>query len=61
MEKNVLQEILKETSSNEIAIQFDLGIKEVDEIRRQIMRKVGVRTMIGLTKYVMQHQNELLK
>ena len=61
MEKKVLQEIIKEKSSNEIAIQFNLGILEIDEIRKQIMRKAGVRTMVGLTKYVMQHQNDILK
>ena len=61
MEKKVLRAMMNEHSANEIAIQLNLGIVEVDEIRKQIMRKAGVRSMVGLTKYVMQHADQILK
>ena len=61
LEQKVLQEIMQEKSANEIAIKYDLGILQVDQIRKQIMQKIGVRTMVGLTKYVMQNDDRLLK
>ena len=61
IEKKVLLEFIDEKSSNEIALKYNLGIMEVDQIRKRIMQKTGVRTLVGLTKYVMQNENQLLK
>ena len=56
IEQKILSEIVNEYSSNDIAKKYNLSIMEVDKIRKDIMRKTGVSTMVGLLKYAMTNQ-----
>ena len=50
IEKLILQEMLDEKSSNDIAIELDISIKEIDNIRKSIYAKLEVKNGIGLLK-----------
>jgi len=49
-EKLILQEILDEKSSNDIAIDLGISITEIDVIRKSIYKKLDAKNGIGLLK-----------
>lgn len=53
-EREVLQLISEGKSTKVIAIQLDVSIKTVETHRRQMMEKLGIRTVAGLTKYAIR-------
>jgi DNA-binding NarL/FixJ family response regulator len=50
-ELQVLRLIADGASTKEIAAQFGLSVKTVETHRKQIMDKLGIRNIAGLTKY----------
>jgi DNA-binding NarL/FixJ family response regulator len=50
-ELQVLQLIANGVTTKEIAARFQLSVKTVETHRKQIMDKLGIRTVAGLTKY----------
>jgi DNA-binding NarL/FixJ family response regulator len=50
-ELQVLQLIANGVTTKEIAAQYQLSVKTVETHRKQIMDKLGIRTVAGLTKY----------
>ena len=57
IERKVLQEIMEEKSANDIALLYNMTLVEVDEIRKNIMRKAGVRSWVGLAKFGLNEFN----
>lgn len=53
-EKEVLIHISNEKSSQEIAILLSLSIYTVETHRKNLIRKIGTKNMIGLVKYAIQ-------
>lgn len=53
-EREVLREIAKGHFSKEIADRFDLTVFAVENIRRRIMQKTGLRSIAELTLYAYQ-------
>lgn len=54
-EREVLQLIAEGKTSKEIAAMLDLSTKTVDAHRQQIMDKLGIHTIAGLTRYAVRH------
>jgi DNA-binding NarL/FixJ family response regulator len=54
-EREVLQLLAEGKSSKEIADQLFLSSRTVETYRAQIMDKLGIRTIAGLTKYAVRH------
>lgn len=53
-EREVLQLISEGKSTKLIATQLDVSIKTVETHRRQMMEKLGIRNIAGLTKYAIR-------
>ncbi len=53
-EREVLQLISEGKSTKHIATQLDVSIKTVETHRRQMMEKLGIRNVAGLTKYAIR-------
>jgi two-component system response regulator NreC len=53
-EREVLQLISEGKSTKHIATHLDVSIKTVETHRRQMMEKLGIRTIAGLTKYAIR-------
>jgi two-component system, NarL family, response regulator NreC len=53
-EREVLQLLAEGKSSKEIAAGLDIGVTTVETHRRQIMDKLGLRTIAELTKYAVK-------
>ncbi len=53
-EREVLQLLAEGRSSKEIAVALGIGVPTVDTYRRQIMRKLDLRTIAALTKYAIR-------
>jgi DNA-binding NarL/FixJ family response regulator len=53
-EKEVLIHISNEKNSQEIAVLLSLSIYTVETHRKNLMRKIGTKNMIGLVKYAIQ-------
>lgn len=53
-ERDVLQLLAEGKSSKEIAANLHIGVTTVETHRRQIMNKLGLRTIAGLTKYAIR-------
>ena len=53
-EREVLQLISEGKSTKLIATQLDVSIKTVETHRRQMMEKLGIRNVAGLTKYAIR-------
>jgi two-component system response regulator NreC len=49
-----LQLIAEGKSSKEIAAQLDISIKTTDARRQNIMRKLKIHSIAGLTKYAIR-------
>lgn len=54
LEKKVLELVMNEYSSNDIAATLGLSLMQVDKIRREIMRKSGSTSLVGLMKYAIR-------
>lgn len=50
-EIEVLKMVMAETPSAEIAKIFNISVRTVDTHRKNILRKLNVKTLIALTKY----------
>ena len=53
-EREVLKLVAEGKTSREIASQCDVSVKTVQAHRQNIMDKLGIRTVAGLTKYAIQ-------
>jgi DNA-binding NarL/FixJ family response regulator len=53
-EREVLQLLAEGRSSKEIGAQLDVAVSTVETHRRQIMDKLGLRTIAELTKYAIR-------
>lgn len=53
-EREVLQLLAEGLSSKQIASQLHVALTTVESHRRQVMDKLGVRTVAGLTKYAIR-------
>jgi len=51
----VLKSLLEERSSNTIARELEISLKEVDEIRQSIYKKLGAKNGIGLLKKAIEN------
>lgn len=51
MEKRILQMIWDEKSNKDIAEALYLTIRSVEKIRREIKKKIGVRSTVGMIRY----------
>ena len=54
-EQEVLNLLVMERTNQEIAEQLDCSVRTVDTHRRNIIKKLGVRNIVGLTKYALKH------
>ena len=54
-EKQVLKLIAEGRQTKEIADQLCISVKTVETHRRQIMEKVGITSVAGLTRYAIRH------
>jgi two-component system response regulator NreC len=54
-EREVLQHVADGKTSARIAEDLGVSIKTVETHRKQIMDKLGIRTIAGLTKYALRH------
>jgi len=54
-EIEIIQLIAKELSSREIANTFCISIPTVETHRRNVMQKLGVKSVVGVVKYAMRH------
>lgn len=53
-EREVLQLLAEGKSSKDMATQLDVAVPTVETHRRQIMDKLGLRTIAQLTKYAIR-------
>ncbi len=53
-ELDVLKHIFQEMSTQEIAEELHISINTVDTHRKNLMRKIGAKNMVGLVKYAIQ-------
>jgi len=50
-EREVLVQIAEGQSNKEIARRLDVGVRTVETHRERIMRRLGIHSVAGLTKY----------
>lgn len=55
-ERQVLQLLAEGNSSKEIAGRLDLSIKTIEAHRHQIMKRLRIHSIAGLTKYAVRHR-----
>ena len=55
-EKEILILIYHENNSQEIANILHLAVNTIETHRKNLMRKIGTKNMIGLVKYAVQHR-----
>ena len=55
-EMEVLQLIVKELTTEEIAENLHVSIATVESHRRNMFRKVGVQSVVGLLKEAIKHK-----
>ena len=53
-ETEVLQLIAQEKSNQQIAEQLNCGMRTVDTHKRNLMRKLEVKNVVGLVKYALK-------
>jgi two-component system response regulator NreC len=53
-EREVLQLLAEGKSTKQIALQFHVSDKTIESTRRNIMEKLGINTVAGLTKYAVR-------
>jgi two-component system NarL family response regulator len=57
-EWQVLRLVAMGHKSNQIAVMLDIACATVDVHRRNIMRKLNIKSVAELTRYVMSHENQ---
>ena len=55
-EEQVLKLLVQERTNQEIADELECSIRTVDTHKRNIIRKLGVRNVVGLIKYALKHK-----
>ena len=55
-EKDVLELIMKEHTTQEIADTLFISLKTVESHRRSLLTKLGVRNTAGLVRVAIEHQ-----
>ncbi|MGK2961172.1 MAG: response regulator [Gemmatimonadaceae bacterium] len=55
-ERQVISRIARGLTTKEIAAELEIGPRTVDTYRENIARKVGISTVAGLTRYVIEHR-----
>jgi DNA-binding NarL/FixJ family response regulator len=60
-EKNILRLIVEGKTSNQIALELNLGKRTVDSYRSNIIQKLDVRTVAELISYGLKHYEELFE
>lgn len=55
-EKLILKYLWAEKSNKEIADKLYLSVRSIEKIRQDLKEKVGVRSIIGLLKYALDHK-----
>lgn len=53
-EREVLQQLAEGKSTKQIAGQLELSVKTIETHRKQIMDKLGIHSLAGLTKYAVR-------
>ncbi len=53
-EKEIVQLIVNEFSSTQIAAQFELSVRTVETHRKNIYRKTHTQNLVGLMKYAIR-------
>jgi DNA-binding NarL/FixJ family response regulator len=53
-ERQVLQLIAEGNSTKEIAYKLHVSVKTIESHRQNIMTKLGIRTLAGLTKFAVR-------
>ena len=53
-EREVLQLLAEGRSTKQTALQLQLSVKTIETHRLQIMKKLGIHSIAGLTKYAIQ-------
>ncbi|NUM51807.1 MAG: helix-turn-helix transcriptional regulator [Flavobacteriales bacterium] len=54
-ETEIVKLIMQEKTSVEISNTLRLSIRTVDTHRKNILRKTGIKNLVGLTKYAIQN------
>src|SRR5262249_15910163 len=54
-EREVLQLLAEGKTNKEIGLALHISAKTIETHRAQIMDKLGIRTVAGLTKYAIRH------
>lgn len=54
-ETEIVKLIVQEKSSVEISNMLSLSVRTVDTHRKNILRKTGIRNLVGLTKFAIQN------
>lgn len=57
-EGEVLALIAQERTNQEMADELGCSLRTIDTHKRNLVRKLGVRNMVGLIKYAVQHYKE---
>ncbi len=55
-ERQVISRIARGLTTKEIAAELEISPRTVDTYRENIARKVGISTVAGLTRYVIEHR-----
>jgi DNA-binding NarL/FixJ family response regulator len=55
-EMEVLTLLVKEKTNQEIAKHLDCSVRTIDTHKRNIIKKLGVRNVVGLIKYALKHK-----
>jgi DNA-binding CsgD family transcriptional regulator len=54
-EVEIVRLIMEEKSSSDISNILQISARTVDTHRKNILRKTGIKTVVGLTKYAIQN------
>ncbi len=54
-EREVLLLVARGLTNKQAALQLGIGVRTVETHRDHLMRKLGIRTVAGLTRYVLDH------
>lgn len=55
-EKQILQLVIKENTSAEIAGKLKISPRTVETHRKNILRKTGAKSIVGLVKYAIHNK-----
>ena len=53
-EEQVLKLIAQEYSNQEIAVELNCGVRTVDTHKRNLIKKLEVKNVVGLVKYALK-------